>query len=1156
MKRRTYIAFLSAAVAAVVVGGSQKSMAQTLVWDSSGAAGSGTPVDGQGVWDLSTPDWINSGTNVVWPNSSATPTTPVASAQFGNPANNLTGVANPALDEISLGAAIEVQDINLSTTTDNTSYFIDDADGGSLTVDGNITKSTNDGELQIELFGSNLTLSAGNHTIALNDTPGDVPELAINGSITGAGSVTVDNSSFTSGSFGTLLYTEDNSYTGGTTITNGRIVITSGGALGSGAATIGAAGTLSVGGAGTQTGSITISNPITIMRNTYTGGTNGDFGKYPDALVGANTNNPGAVITITGPITIDSTDARIAADTSTVVISNSLVAGTDVPAGTAVADFDGDFAGFITLSGDNSLYGAAGNAIEIINGVELTAANDAALGGPGSKLILNGGEMHITSALLASNPAFATNFGGHTINATAVGTGVDVDQGLTFTVNGLSGGGVGMRGGGTLDFTGTNVFSGTMYFDGVASGVGATQIDTTATGIVNYMAGSTTTQKGLRVRSATVNVAGTVNVGGIFTSIGADSIGSNGTPDYGIVNIMSGGSVIENSGDDFNVSDNNNTKGTINLSGTGNLTVGGTLYIGKSSGATGTITMQDSSTLTANSLVFVGQNNGTGVFTQSGGSVVLNRSGNFGFVISDGRNGTGSGQYNFSGGTFSDPNSEIYVGEGANGNGTWTQTGGTATFGSWFVVGRESALGTVNISGGSLTKTGTVGADTGSNISIGEGSSKVCTVTVSGTGVFTENNGEFYVGNNSGVGVLNVGTPTGALTNADSAASVTVNNWFAIGRSGASTGTVNLYDGTITQATNNWFDISGDGGSSTGTVNVFGGTLNALQVYLGENGSGHAILNINGGSVNVTNNSIFANGNSVTGTLNLNGGTLTAFGFTAQNGGGTGKGTFFFNGGVLKASTANATFIGAKVTSVVSTGGAIINTNGKAVTIASALTHDATLSGADGGLTKQGAGTLTLTGAETYTGPTAISAGTLQYTGNNNQTLSSLSIANAAALDLSGGQTVTITAGLSGFLADIQAAYDKGAWDGTSSSSPIITSAFAATNRAVGIGYSTTASPALTLRLTYLGDANLDGVVNNADIMAMTPMATGGTWATGDFNYDGAVNADDFALAQLGAVKSNGANITALVPEPASLALFALPAILGFAPRRTRKRCN
>jgi autotransporter-associated beta strand protein len=48
----------------------------------------------------------------------------------------------------------------------------------------------------------------------------------------------------------------------------------------------------------------------------------------------------------------------------------------------------------------------------------------------------------------------------------------------------------------------------------------------------------------------------------------------------------------------------------------------------------------------------------------------------------------------------------------------------------------------------------------------------------------------------------------------------------------------------------------------------------------------------------------------------------------------------------------------------------------------SALTHDAALSGADGGVTKAGNGTLTLAAANTYNGATTVNAGTLSVTGS------------------------------------------------------------------------------------------------------------------------------------------------------------------------------
>jgi autotransporter-associated beta strand protein len=67
-------------------------------------------------------------------------------------------------------------------------------------------------------------------------------------------------------------------------------------------------------------------------------------------------------------------------------------------------------------------------------------------------------------------------------------------------------------------------------------------------------------------------------------------------------------------------------------------------------------------------------------------------------------------------------------------------------------------------------------------------------------------------------------------------------------------------------------------------------------------------------------------------------------------------------------------------------GGAIIDTNGNNVTIAQALEHS-NIGGdnaIDGGLTKTGAGTLTLSGVNTYTGATVVAAGVLAVNGSIN----------------------------------------------------------------------------------------------------------------------------------------------------------------------------
>ncbi len=50
------------------------------------------------------------------------------------------------------------------------------------------------------------------------------------------------------------------------------------------------------------------------------------------------------------------------------------------------------------------------------------------------------------------------------------------------------------------------------------------------------------------------------------------------------------------------------------------------------------------------------------------------------------------------------------------------------------------------------------------------------------------------------------------------------------------------------------------------------------------------------------------------------------------------------------------------------------------------------------------------------------------------------------------------------------------------------------------------------MRFTLAGDANLDGVVNTTDFMALAGNfnGTGKFWSAGDFNYDAKVNALDF----------------------------------------------
>jgi autotransporter-associated beta strand protein len=130
-------------------------------------------------------------------------------------------------------------------------------------------------------------------------------------------------------------------------------------------------------------------------------------------------------------------------------------------------------------------------------------------------------------------------------------------------------------------------------------------------------------------------------------------------------------------------------------------------------------------------------------------------------------------------------------------------------------------------------------------------------------------------------------------------------------------------------------------------------------------------------------------GGSTNGTpsTHLNGGVLAVqkFQMTAGSSGITNP-SFHFNGGTLDAlandTSSTAFFLPAigGLTADVDSGGAFINSNGFNITIAQALVHGTGTP--DGGLAVSGGGSLTLTGTNTYTGPTTINTGATLQLGN------------------------------------------------------------------------------------------------------------------------------------------------------------------------------
>jgi len=183
------------------------------------------------------------------------------------------------------------------------------------------------------------------------------------------------------------------------------------------------------------------------------------------------------------------------------------------------------------------------------------------------------------------------------------------------------------------------------------------------------------------------------------------------------------------------------------------------------------------------------------------------------------------------------------------------------------------------------------------------------------------------------------------------------------------------------------------------------GVFNLNRVVTSSTGAGDwGLLNIaSGASVTVTNGIDGSVGSPNTFALNLNGGTLVTPSIKVADLHQTWGNSFLsFNGTEVIAAGDNADFIqtygalGNNNSLTVAAGGAILNTAGHSVTINPSLIGT-------GGLTKKGAGTLTLTAsyaANTYAGSTVVQAGVLSIGANNALGGGIVVISNGAAMNL------------------------------------------------------------------------------------------------------------------------------------------------------------
>lgn len=436
------------------------------------------------------------------------------------------------------------------------------------------------------------------------------------------------------------------------------------------------------------------------------------------------------------------------------------------------------------------------------------------------------------------------------------------------------------------------------------------------------------------------------------------------------------------------------------------------VYVLINNGGTARIT----TTIVTNSYVTIGSSVGSGYVIQDGGSLTLTNAATSSYI-----GNAGAGGYTLN-------------------TGTLTVKGPSATTPVLYVGYATNGKGTLNVGTGCIVAVGgdlRVGAG-GSTSSRGTGTAVVNggTLTVSGANFYNSvyGTGSLIVSNN---GTVNAGAlwttyysgDVGTITVA-SGGTLNVANSLRVGQAG--TGEMTINGGTVNVTGGQFLGASWNAGS-TGIITIINGTLNAdasVSERIGQTGYGQMIMNggtnnanggivvgVNAGSVG---NLIISNGlvntpqvfltlgfggaTSQTGQVFLAGGTLATTNVLGNAAVGR-ESNFLFDGGTLRATANSAIFMQNNLTSAaITTNGAVIDDGGYAVTIAQVL-KDAP--GQIGKLTKKGAGTLTLSATNTFSGDVTVVAGTLAL----NQMLStnvSVTIATGATNNLAFTGTNTI----------------------------------------------------------------------------------------------------------------------------------------------------
>ncbi len=806
--------------------------------------------------------------------------------------------------------------------------------GGAYIYAGalNISADNNLGTGSVILDGGRLQSGAAytnTHAISLGANSGGIDTNGFNttfsGVISGAGSLTKTGS-------GTLSLSGSNSFSGGLIISAGTVAATPG-TLGTG--NVANSGTLSINTASNSTYNAIISGTGNLLKqlagtvtltgaSTYTGGTTilgGALNVSADNNIGAasstltlngGTLQSGAAYTNTHAISLGASNGTI--DTNGF---NTTVSGIISGAGRLTKSGIGT----LTLSGTNTYTGGT-----TITGGTVTFSSDNNLGATSGALTLDGG---ILRAQLASNTISSRNI--------VLGAG-----------------------GGTIQ----KVVNGTTYnIAGTISGTGMLTVNSTGGAFVT-LSGANTYSGGTTVSNSAINASADNNfgTGSIALNSGTLQSGAAYTNTHDIL-LGASNNAIDTNGFTTTASGVISGTGTLTKSGTGTLTLSGAnTYSGGTNINQGTLAISSDSNLGSASANIAMSGGGTLLFT-SGVSSARNISVvNAGIINTSSNNVTLSGAVSGSGELIKSGSGRLIL------SGTNTYSGGTSITNGIVTVSADSNLGTgsVTLNGGTL-QSGAVYANTHA-VSLGSsggtidtnGFNTTASGVISGTGVLTK----------TGTGTLTLsGSNTYFGNTLISGGTLSGNTASVRGNVAISSGANLLFDQSTDDSFSNIISGAGSLAKSGGGVLV----LSGANTYTGGTtiSSGALVVDSTTLPGNVTNNSLLAFSQASTGTyagvISGSGSLLKAgAGTLILSGGNTYTGGTLITGGTLVGTTTSLQ-------------GDIANDSVLAFNQTANGIYASNISGT-GSFIKAGSGNVTLTGLNTYSGGTTVSAGTL--TGN------------------------------------------------------------------------------------------------------------------------------------------------------------------------------